>query len=274
MLTTWRCRRTAPPVPLALTLALTACSGDDSSGPAAEERSPEDVVAAAAATLTETSGVQLTLSTDDLPDGINAIQKAVGVATDAPAFEGTLTVLLTGQAFEVPVIAVDDKVFAQIPLTPGWSRRRPGGVRRPRPGRVPLPRRRLRRDPGAATDLEKGESVRGGADNSEILTTYTGTVPGDVVDKVIPGASGDFDLTAQITDDDELRRAGADRGLLLRRRAEHLHRRVRGLRHRPRTSRHREAPRPAAADAAGVGGGRGRVRGRRHLRRGARAARR
>ena len=105
----------------ALTFALTACSGDDSSGPAAEERSPEDVVAAAAATLTDTSGVQLVLSTDDLPDGINAIQKAVGVATDAPAFEGTLTVLLTGQAFEVPVIAVDDQVFAQIPLTPGWS---------------------------------------------------------------------------------------------------------------------------------------------------------
>ena len=47
--------------------------------------------------------------------------------------------------------------------------------------------------------------MRGGADNSEILTTYTGSVPGDVVDKVIPGASGDFDLTAQITEDDELR---------------------------------------------------------------------
>ena len=57
----------------------------------------------------------------------------------------------------------------------------------------------------SATDLEEGDSVRGGADNSEILTTYTGSVPGDVVDKVIPGASGDFDLTAQITEDDELR---------------------------------------------------------------------
>jgi hypothetical protein len=34
-------------VAAALTLALTACSGDDSSGPAADEGSPEDVVAAA-----------------------------------------------------------------------------------------------------------------------------------------------------------------------------------------------------------------------------------
>ena len=58
---------------------------------------------------------------------------------------------------------------------------------------------------GAATGLEKGESVRGGTDNDEILTTYSGSVPGDVVDRVIPGASGDFELAAQITDDDELR---------------------------------------------------------------------
>jgi lipoprotein LprG len=189
----------------ALTLALTACSGDDSSGPAADERSPEDVVAAAAATLTDTSGVQLSLSTDDLPEGINAIQKAVGVATDAPAFEGTLTVLLTGQAFDVPVIAVDDQVFAQIPLTPGWSPVDAEEYGAPDPAGFLSPDDGFAAILEAATDLEKGDSVRGGADNSEILTTYTGSVPGEVVDKVIPGASGDFDLTAQITEDDELR---------------------------------------------------------------------
>ena len=204
MLTTGLTRITAV---AALTFALTACSGDDSSGTAADERSPEDVVAAAAATLTDTSGVQLSLSTDDLPDGINAIQKAVGVATDAPAFEGTLTVPLTGQAFEVPVIAVDDKVYAQIPLTPGLVRVDPEDYGAPDPAGFLSPDDGFAAILESATDLEKGESVRGGADNSEILTTYTGTVPGEVVDKVIPGASGDFDVTAQITDDDELREA-------------------------------------------------------------------
>ena len=230
MLTTGLTRTTAV---VALTLALTACSGDDSSGPQAEERSPEDVVAAAAATLTDTSGVQLSLSTDDLPDGINAIQKAVGVATDAPAFEGTLTVLLTGQAFEVPVIAVDDEVFAQIPLTPGWSPVDPEEYGAPDPAGFLSPDDGFAAILESATDLEEGESVRGGADNSEILTTYTGSVPGDVVDKVIPGA------TRRLRPDRPDHRgrraagAGADRGLLLRRRAEHLHRRVRGLRHHP-----------------------------------------
>jgi lipoprotein LprG len=189
-----------------LTLAVTACSsGEDDSGSKAEEQTPEDVVAAAQAKLTETSGVQLTLQTDDLPDGTNGVQKAEGVATDAPAFEGSLTVTLSGQAFEVPIVAVADLVCAQIPLTPGWSDVDPEEYGAPDPAGFLSPDDGFAAILGAATGLTKGESIRGGADNSEILTTYTGAVAGDVVDRVIPGASGDFDLSTQITDDDELR---------------------------------------------------------------------
>ena len=39
----------------------------------------------------------------------------------------------------------------------------------------------LRRCSRRPTDVEEGESVRGGEDNNEVLTEYTGTVPGDVV---------------------------------------------------------------------------------------------
>jgi len=190
---------------LAMPFGLAACGGDDDSGPKADEQTPEEVLAAAQLKLTETSGVQLSMTTDDLPDGINAIQKAVGVATDAPGFDGTLTVTLSGQAFEVPVIAVDDVVCAQIPLTPGWSDVDPKDYGAPDPAGFLSP------DDGFAamldnvTGLQKGDSVRGGANNDEILTTFSGTVPGDDVARVIPGASGDFDLTAQVTDDDELR---------------------------------------------------------------------
>jgi lipoprotein LprG len=194
-------------VPVLLTLVLSACGGDDS-GSGADDKSPEDVLAAAQTKLTDTSGVQLTLSTTDLPEGINAIQKAEGVATDAPAFEGNLTVTLSGQAFEVPVVAVDDLVCAQIPLTPGWSDVDPAEYGAPDPAGFLSPDDGFAAILGAVTDLEQNESVRGGADNSEILTKYTGTVPGDVVAKVIPGSSGDFEMTAQITDDDELREMG------------------------------------------------------------------
>jgi lipoprotein LprG len=190
---------------VALSPALAACSAGDDPAPRAEEKAPDDVVAAAETHLTETSGVQLTLETEDLPDGIDGVVQADGVATNAPAFEGTLTVTLSGQEFDVPVIAVDGTVNVRIPLTPGWQDVDPEEYGAPDPAGF------LSRDAGfaaildAATGLEKGDSVRGGAGNDEILTTYSGTVPGEVVDRVIPGATGDFDLSAQITDDEELR---------------------------------------------------------------------
>jgi lipoprotein LprG len=191
---------------LLLTVALSSCNGGgEDSGPKAEEQTPEQVVAAAQATLTATTGVRLTMATDDLPDGINGVQKAGGVATDASAFEGSLTVMLSGQAFEVPVVAVGDTVCAQIPLTPGWSDVDPQDYGAPDPAGFLSPHDGFAAILDAATGLTKGDSVRGGANNDEILTTYSGSVSGKVVDWVIPGASGDFDLSTQITDDDELR---------------------------------------------------------------------
>ena len=60
----------------------------------------------------------------------------------------------------------------------------------------------------ATEDLEEGESVRGGADNNEILTEYTGTVPVEVMKSIIPTAQGDsFDAMYLISDTGELREA-------------------------------------------------------------------
>ncbi|MEP9365415.1 LppX_LprAFG lipoprotein [Nocardioides sp. CN2-186] len=190
---------------LATALSLTACGGSDSGGGASG--TPEEVLAQAKTTLDETSGVDLTLTTDDLPDGVTGVEKAEGVGTHAPAFDGTITVTLSGQAFEVPVIAVDGKVYAQIPLTPGWQDIDPSDYGAPDPAQL------MSTDHGfssllpATTDLEKGESVRGGEDNKEVLTEYTGTVGSDTVKNVIPTASGDFQATYTITDDGELRSA-------------------------------------------------------------------
>jgi len=187
-------------------LSLAACGGD-SDGGGGSDAAPEDVLAAAKTNLDETSGVNLTLSTKDLPDGVTGVEKAEGVGTHAPAFEGSITVVLSGQAFEVPVVAVDDKVYVQLPLTTGYQDIDPAEYGAPDPAQL------MSTDAGfsallpATTDLEKGDSVRGGADNKEILTEYSGTVPGDVVKNVIPTASGEFDATYTITDDDELRTA-------------------------------------------------------------------
>jgi lipoprotein LprG len=186
-------------------LALTGCSGDPEE--AADQRSPEDVMRQAKTTLDETSGVQITLAGQELPEGVIAIRAAEGVGTHAPAFDGTLTVVLSGQDFEVPVVAVDGKVYAQLPLTPGWSDVDPAEYGAPDPARLMSIDAGLSSLLTATTGLERGESVRGGEDNREVLTEYTGSVPGDVVDNVIPSASGDFDAAYTVSDGGELRSA-------------------------------------------------------------------
>ena len=188
-------------------LSLTACGGDSDGDGGGSDAAPEDVFAAAKTNLDETSGVNLTLSTDNLPDGVTGVEKAEGVGTHAPAFEGSITVVLSGQAFEVPVVAVDDEVHVQLPLTTSWQPIDPAEYGAPDPAQLMSTEVGFSALLPATTDIEKGESVRGGADNKEVLTEYTGSVPGKVVKNVIPTASGDFDATYTITDDDELRSA-------------------------------------------------------------------
>lgn len=184
-------------------LAVTGCTADAPE----EQRSPEDVLSAAKQTLDETSGVSLTLAADELPSGVSGVTRAEGVGTHAPAFEGTLTVVLGGASVDVPVVALDGVVHAQLPLVPGWQEVDPDEYGAPDPAQL------MSTDAGfssiltAGEGVEAGESVRGGDDNSEVLTEYTATVPGDVVGNVIPSAEGDFDATFTITADDELREA-------------------------------------------------------------------
>ena len=186
--------------------SLAACSGDEPD--AADDRAPEEVLAEASDTLVQTEGVQLALTAGTLPEGVSGIAKASGLITSAPAFQGTLTVVFAGQTVDVPVISVDDKVFAQLPFTGGqWDKVNPKEYGAPNPTDL------VGADgfPGLLTlteSPEAGESVRGGADNSEILTTYSGTVPGDAMDAIIPSSSGDsFDVEWQVNDDGELTKA-------------------------------------------------------------------
>ena len=201
-------RRT--PLLLAACVALVAggvagCSGDQKS--VSDERSLDEVMQLAKTTLDETSGVNLSLKTTDLPSGVTGVKEATGVGAHPPAFDGSLTVVLSGTDFKVPVIAVDDKVYAQIPLTPGWSDVDPADYGAPDPAQLMSPETGFSSLLPATEDLEEGESVRGGEDNREVLTEFTGTVPDDVVRNILPGAEGDFDATYTISADGELREA-------------------------------------------------------------------
>ncbi|WP_370250008.1 LppX_LprAFG lipoprotein [Nocardioides sp.] len=192
-----------PAATLLLLGGLTACGGgDDAAG--GGEASPEELLSGAVTRLEETSGVRLTLSTDDTPDADAYLTRAEGVVTDAPAFEGTVSGKFMGiPADGVSVVALGGTLYVDVF---GTSQEfDPADLCAPDPALL------LDADAGvpevlaAATDLTAGESRRSEEDTSVIVTPYTATVPGDAVRNLLPCAPGDsFDATFTFTDDDVL----------------------------------------------------------------------
>lgn len=187
---------------LVLTLTLSACSG----GAEEAEASPEEVLAAAKAALDETSGVRVTLSTEKLPPTVDGILRAEGVGTHDPAFEGDLKVASGGITVDVPVVAAQGKVMAKLPFTTKFVEVDPAAYAAPDPAGLMEPEGGLSSLLTAAEDVQEGEQVRSGED---VLSSYTGTVPGEVVASIIPSATpdADFDATFTVDDEDHLREA-------------------------------------------------------------------
>lgn len=189
-------RRTTAAAALALTatLSLAACSGDDEGGDTStatgEEQTPEEALAAAKSALDATSGVELTLATDDTPDSDAYLSEASGVITaDPAAFQGTASGTFEGvPASDVEIVSVGGTVYAQL-----FGSFQDFDL----PECVPDPAGLLDPEDGfgvalsEAQQVSRGEAVRGGADNSEILTPYTATVPGDAVQNLLPCAPGE-----------------------------------------------------------------------------------
>ena len=194
-------RSTALALVLVTALALTACGGSSSAG---DKKTPQQVIDTARQKILDTSGLTIALRTDSLPDGAEGIKAATGTVTDAPAFDGTLTATIKVGTFQVPVKSVGGKVYAQIPLTPGWSDVDPGDYHAPDPAMLLDEQKGIPAILAATTDLAKGEDVRGGTNNDEVLSQYTGRVPGDAVKNIIPDASGDFDASYRINGQGQL----------------------------------------------------------------------
>jgi lipoprotein LprG len=175
---------------LPLVLLLTACSGgnDPQSGKSATE-----VLAAAKKALDDTSGVNLTLSTKELPKGVDGILDAKGVGTHAPAFQGDLKVMVNNLTVEVPVVSVNGEVFAKLPFTTKFAPIDPGDYGAPDPATLMDPQQGLSAWLTATKAVEKGEQTRSG---EAVLTTYTGMLPGKAVAKVVPSADATKDFPA------------------------------------------------------------------------------
>jgi lipoprotein LprG len=181
---------------------LAGCSGggDDDKATAA---SPTEVLAQAKRSLDTTSGVQLGLTSKDVPGSSNALLSARGVLTRAPAFDGTIVVQIAGLKPEVPVVAVGGKVYAQLPLTTGWQDIDPADYGAPDPAALMSPDQGLSSMLTSTTGVRKGDSVRGGEGNKEVLTEYSGTLPASSAAVVVPTVKGTVAATYTIADASE-----------------------------------------------------------------------
>ena len=192
-------RRTAAltGVVLAVLLPLAGCGG---SGATTNGKSAHAVLALAKKKFDQTKSVHLTLSTDATPTKGDAVLGADGTLTHQPAFEGKVTVVLGGFNADVPVVAVDGKVLAKLPLTPKYVAIDPAEYGSPDPADFADP------DKGISGLLLRLDGAKKGGQKrvgNQVLTTYTGTLTGDLVKPIIPSAaaSGSYRTSVGIDGD-------------------------------------------------------------------------
>lgn len=195
--------RTPAAVALATALlVLPACSGDS---PTPENLgSPESVLSDAAAKLVATSGVDLTITSAGLPErsGGFVLVGGSGVAVNPDSFEGSLKVRAMGMTADADVIAADGKVWISTPiLGSGFQEVDPDAYGMPDVEKL------LAADGGVpellanTTNLERGGQIRGGEDNKEVLTEYTGTLTQEQIRAFLKRGTGDFKVRYEIDDE-------------------------------------------------------------------------
>jgi len=186
---------------------LTACSGGDDDS--ADTASWSEAGATAKELLDGTSGIEVSLSTDDDP-GTDYLSAASGtIVADPPAFDGEVSGRVSGfEAGSISVVSVDGTLWIDAPVI-GWTDRfQPEDLCAPDPARLLDPSVGVSSVLTSSTDVKAGTAERGGTDNKEIFHTYTGTATGDSIRAILPCAEGDaFEATYRVDDDGYLRTA-------------------------------------------------------------------
>jgi lipoprotein LprG len=165
-------------------LLLSGCGGGTDKKAAAD--TPADVMKQAKKLFDDASSVHIALSTDSTPSGGNGVLAATGDINHDPAFEGDVKVVLSGLTATVPITSTGGKVYAKLPLQTSYSTIDPEEYGAPDPSDFADPDNGLSALLTQLDGLKKGKKARSG---DEILTSYSGSLPGAAVKKIIPSAS-------------------------------------------------------------------------------------
>lgn len=182
----------------ALSLTVAGCGGSEEKKSGGED--PQAVMQTAKEKFDAASSVHLAMATKSVPTEGDAVLGANGTLTDQPAFKGDVKVLFSGFNTEIPVIAVDGTVYAKIPLTPGFAAIDPAEYGAPDPSEFVDPETGISGLLLEIEDLEKSGEKRVG---KQVITTYTGTLSGDLIAPIIPSAdeSATYQVVVGIDED-------------------------------------------------------------------------
>jgi lipoprotein LprG len=175
-------------VVLALSLLFAAgCGGkNEKSDKGAELAAAKAAMAKAKKLFDETKSVRLKLATESTPKNGTGVLGADGVLTHQPGFDGKVKIQLNGLTANIPVVAVDDKIYAQLPLFPKPAVINPAEYGAPDPAAFADPNTGISSLLNELEDLKKVGQKRLG---NQVLTMYHGKVPGSKVKVIIPSAS-------------------------------------------------------------------------------------
>ena len=175
---------------------LVGCSG--TATPDATEAPPAEQLATARANLEKSPAVTFTLASTGLPSKAIGVSGAKGTGLfRPPSFQGTLNATVSGVTGTVDVIAVEQDVFMKF-FTPTYNKIDPADYGAPNPAQL------FNTETGITALIGKTEKVAAGGtkrEGSDVLQTFTGTVPGAAVADllVIGDRDGTFDETYGVT---------------------------------------------------------------------------
>jgi hypothetical protein len=164
---------------VALLLAgLTACSG----GSGSSGESAAQLLARAKTTLDGTPSAHFQLSSAGAPTSGTLLTGGEGDIQRPASFQGTLKVQVAGTAVDVKVVSVDQKVYAQLPLTSGYSVVDPASFGVGDPGALLDPKTGISQLLTAAQQPQLGPEKR---INGEVVREVTGDLPGNLVQQLL-----------------------------------------------------------------------------------------
>lgn len=188
---------------LLLSFVLAGC-GDSEGKQSSQGGDPTAVLTAAKKKFDEASSVHMTMSTGSKPaKGTNAVLGAKGTLTHQPAFEGEVKALYIGIVADIPLIAVDGKVYAKLPFSAGYAPINPKEYSAPDPATFADPAAGIS---GLLLKLEGAKKTGEKREGKLVVTTYAGTLPGSLVAPIIPSAdaAGNYQTVVGIDDDGQI----------------------------------------------------------------------